>query len=106
VLEQPVLQERYGGWLATLHPSAWKEIESMARTLKKKLLFDIRPAIESLGLDRVIEQVGLDRVIEQIGLERVIEHVGEKHLIKEIGVERFVANLSPSEKKELKRRLE
>src|SRR5208282_4855299 len=26
VLEQPALQKLYGGWLATLHPAAWKEI--------------------------------------------------------------------------------
>src|SRR5581483_287751 len=72
IVEQPALQARYGGWLATLHPQAWKEVEKMARTAKKRLVLDIRPAVETLGLDRVIEQVGLDRVIEQIGLDRVI----------------------------------
>jgi hypothetical protein len=97
VLEEPSLQQLYGGWLASLHPTAWKEIETMARTMGKRLTFDIRPAIESLGLDRVIDQVGIDRVIEQIG---------EKELIKRIGLDRFIASLSPRERRELKRRLQ
>jgi hypothetical protein len=69
----------------------------MARTLGKRLKFDIRPAIESLGLDEVIEQVGIDPVIEQIG---------EKELVKRIGLDRFLASLSPKERRELKRRLQ
>jgi hypothetical protein len=97
VLEQRELQERYGGWLASLHPTAWKEIEAMARTAGKKLNLDLLPAIEYLGLDRVIEQVGLDRVIEQ---------VGEKEVVKRIGLERWLAHLSPAERRELKRRLQ
>lgn len=106
VLERPELQERYGGWLASLHPAVWKEIEAMARSTKRQLVFDIRPAIESLGLERVIEQVGLERVIEQVGLERVIEQIGEKEIVKRIGIDGFLANLSPAERRELKRRLE
>jgi hypothetical protein len=97
VLDQPGLQQLYGGWLASLHPTAWKEIEAMARIAGKRLNFDIRPAIESLGLDRVIERVGLDRVIEQ---------VGAKELIKRIGLDRLLASLSPAERRELKRRLQ
>ncbi len=97
VLEQPSLQRLHGGWLASLHPTAWREIEAMARAMGKRLDFDIRPAVESLGLDRVIEQVGIDRVIEQ---------VGEKELIQRIGLDRFLANLSPAQRRELKRRLQ
>jgi hypothetical protein len=115
VLEQPALQQNYAGWMAALHPTAWKEVEAMARTAKKRWLFDIRPAVEMLGLERVIEQVGLERVIEQVGLDcvveqvgldRVIEQVGEKEVIKQIGVERFLANLSTAQRQELKRRLQ
>jgi hypothetical protein len=97
VLERPELQARYAGWLASLHPTAWKEVEAMARTAGKKLKLDLLPAIEYLGLEQVIEQVGLDRVIEQ---------VGKKELIKRIGLDDFLANLSPSERRELKRRLQ
>jgi len=96
VMEQPDLQQRFG-WLASLHSATWKEIEAMARATRRRLNFDIRPAIESLGLDRVIEQVGLDRVIEQ---------VGEKEVVKRIGLERWLAHLSPAERRELKRRLQ
>ena len=115
VLARPELQERYSGWLATLHPSAWEEIEAMARTANKALKIDFRPAIERLGLafileqagmDRVIEQVGIDRVIEQVGIDRVIEQVGKKEVIKRIGLDDFLANLSPAERRELKRRLQ
>jgi hypothetical protein len=115
VLEEPGLLQLYGGWLASLHPTTWNEVEAMAKARSKGLNIDMRPAIEMLGLgyvleqvgiDRVIEQVGLDRVIEQVGLDRVIERVGEKEVIKRIGVERWLANLSPAERRELKRRLQ
>jgi len=97
VLEQPGLQHLYGGWLASLHSTAWKEVERMARTAGKKLKLDLRPAIEYLGLDQVIEQVGLDRVIEE---------VGDKEVAKRIGLERWLATLSPADRRELKRRLQ
>lgn len=97
VLEQPELQQLYGGWLASLHPTAWKEVERMARTAGKKLTLDLRPAIEYLGLDQVIEQVGIDRVLEQ---------VGDKEIARRIGLDRWLASLSPAERRELKRRLQ
>lgn len=106
VLEQPGLQVLYAGWMASLHPTAWREVETMARTSGRKVKLDLRPAIEYLGLEHVIEQVGLDRVIDQVGLDRVIEHVGEKEVIKRIGLERWLANLSAAERRELKRRLQ
>jgi hypothetical protein len=69
----------------------------MARTAGKSLHFDIRPAVESLGLDRVIEQVGIDRIIEHIGVKKLINH---------IGLARIVASLSAAERKELRRLLQ
>lgn len=108
VVEQPELQKRYGGWLANLHPTAWKEIETMAKAAGKKLLFDIRPAIESLGLDCVIEQIGIDRVIEQIGLERFLDGLSpaeRREVIQRIGLDNLLACLSPAERRELKQRL-
>lgn len=106
IAEHPGLQLLYGGWLASLHPRAWKEVEAMARTAGKKLLFDIRPAIESLGLDHVIEQVGVDRVIEQVGIDRLIEQLGEKEVLKRMGLDRILANLSAADRRELKRKLQ
>ncbi len=106
VAERPGLQQLYGGWVASLHPAAWKEVENMARTTGKRLVLDVRPAIESLGLGRVIEQVGLDRVIEQVGIDRVIEQIGKTELLKRLGVEGILANLPPAERRELKRRLQ
>jgi hypothetical protein len=115
VAERPELQRRYGGWVAGLHPAAWREVEAMARATGKALQIDLRPAIESLGLGhvleqvgirRVIEEVGLQRVLDEVGLQRVLDEVGEREVIKRIGVERFVANLSAAERRELKRQLE
>jgi hypothetical protein len=97
VAEQPALQQLYGGWLASLHPAAWKEAELMARTTGKRLIFDIRPAIDSLGWEEVLKQVGWARVIEQVGVDRFIQELREKKNLK-----RIVANLSPAERKELK----
>jgi hypothetical protein len=106
VVEQPELQQRYSGWMASLHSSAWKEIEAMVRKTGKGLKMDLRPAIESMGLGHVIEQVGTKRVIEEIGAKRFIEEVGSKRFIEEVGLEDFLANLSPADRRELKRRLQ
>src|SRR5205823_13279570 len=87
VVGQPKLLARYGGWLAGLHPEVWKEVEAMARTAKRELKIDLRPAIESLGIRRVLEQVGVDRVIEalrEVGADRVIEALGEKEVMRHI----------------------
>jgi hypothetical protein len=97
VLAQPELQQRYGGWVASLHPAAWKEAEAMAKTAGKGLKIDFRPAIETLGLKYVLDQVGFDRVIEEMG---------DKEVIKRMGLERMLATLTPAERRELKRRLE
>jgi hypothetical protein len=78
----------------------------MARAARKGLTIDIRPAIEMLGLDKVIDQVGIDRVIEQAGIDRVIAQIGDKQVIKRIGIDRWLANLSPAERREVKRRLQ
>jgi hypothetical protein len=106
VSEHADLQQLYGGWVFSLHPAAWKEVEAMARASGKALQIDLRPAIEHLGLRRVIDQVGLDRVIEEYGKNEVIERIGEKEAVKRIGIERWLSHLSPAERRELKRRLE
>jgi hypothetical protein len=94
VMAQPALWQRYGTWLATIHPRLSEEVQLMARA--KGFQIDLRPAIEQLGLDYVIEQVGLERIIEQVGVKRVVE---------EVGLDRFLAHLTPSQRQELKRRL-
>lgn len=106
VVDKPELQKEYAGWIAALHSEIWKEVENMARIGGKKVLFDIRPAVESLGLKRVIDQVGLGRVIEAVGADRVMEEIGEREVRCWLNVERYVAGLSPAERQELKRRLQ
>jgi hypothetical protein len=114
VVEQPELQQRYGGWMASLHPRAWQEIEAMVRKSGKGLKIDLEPAIEAMGLGRIIDQVGAKRVIEEVGAKRVIEEVGAKRVIEEVGAKRVIeemgldgllANLSLAQRRELKRRL-
>jgi hypothetical protein len=68
----------------------------MVRKTGKGVIFDMEPAIEAMGLDRIIEQVGAKRVIELIGFRRCIEL---------IGMDNLVASLSPAQRRELKRRL-
>ncbi len=79
VVERPELQRLYAGWLASLHPAAWREVEAMARAADKKVELDLRPAIEYIGLAKVIEQVGADR---------------------------FLADISPARRREILRRLQ
>jgi hypothetical protein len=63
----------------------------------KRSKFDIRPAVESLGLDRFIEQVGLERLVEQMG---------KKELLKHFSLDEILTYLSPAQRRELKRRLQ
>jgi hypothetical protein len=100
------MHQHVGRFLASLHPMAWKEIDAMARRLGKPLKFDIRPAVESLGMEEFINQVGIGRIIDHVGLDRILEYWGKKAIIKYIGWEVFVASLSPAERRELKRRLQ
>jgi len=79
---------------------------TMARTAGKRLHFDIRPAVESLGLEEVLEQVGIDRVVEQVGIDRVIRQVGAKELIRRIDLDELLAGLSPAKRRALKKRLQ
>jgi hypothetical protein len=81
------------------------EVEAMARASKKGLTIDFRPAIETLGLDYMLDQIGLDRLLEHVGADRLIEFVGEKEVLKRMGLDRLLANLSPADRRELKRRL-
>jgi hypothetical protein len=97
VAAQPKFQQQYGGWMATLHPRAWEEIDAMVRRAGKSPKIDLRPAIELLGLDHVLEQVGTKRVVEAIGPKRFVEA---------IGLENLLASLSPAERRELKQRLQ
>jgi len=106
-VEQAELQQLYGGWMASLHPSAWKEIEAMVRRAGKgSLKIDLEPAIDAMGVDRIIETLGAKRVIEGIGAKRLIDAIGSKRFIEEVGLEDFLANLSPADRRELKRRLQ
>jgi hypothetical protein len=60
----------------------------MARSSKRDLQFTLQPAIEHLGLDFVLEQVGL---------QKLIQHVKAEDL---------VANLTPAQRREVKRLLQ
>jgi hypothetical protein len=94
VAGSPELWERYGGWLASLHPDAFEEAQGMAKQRRGGLRLDLAPIVESMGMDWVIEQLGAERVIEHLGLKRVVDKVG--------GVKRLWAELSPEQKQQLK----
>jgi hypothetical protein len=101
------LWERYGGWLATLHPAVYKEVQGMARRTREPFRLDLTPIIETMGMEWVVEQLGAKRVIEQLGARRVIEQLGVKRAVEELGgVKQWVAGLSPEQRRELKRLLQ
>ncbi len=78
----------------------------MARRKRKEIKFDIRPAVEFLGLDLAIEQIGKKEVIEQIGKKEIIEQIGKKEVVAELELEDILAGLPSAKRRELKRRLE
>ncbi len=62
--------------------------------------------IEEIGSKRFLEEIGSKRVLEEIGSKRFLEEIGSKRILEEVGLENFLANLSPAERRELKRRLQ
>jgi hypothetical protein len=106
VAEQPNLQQLYGGWVASLHPEVWKEVEAMARAAGKGLKIDLQAAIDAMGLGRIVEQVGVRRVVDLIGIDSFLEQLGKKEVLERMDVDELVANLSPAKRRELKRRLQ
>ena len=114
LVEQPKRLYTYGGVFATFHSRAWKEFSTMAKSVRKRLEIDFRPAIETLGLDMLIEQIGKKELIEQIGKKEFLEQIGKKELIEQIGkkelleqldVEDILTYLPTAKRRELKRRL-
>ena len=108
VMRRPELVRTYGGFLATLHPGAWKEVEAMAKTKSKGFDFDMDAVvelIERVGTARVIEGIGLERVIQAVGVDRVIESGNLDRVIEEKGVEWFLARISPERRRQLKEHL-
>src|SRR5262245_36574844 len=61
VLHDPALLKAYGAWLVVLHPHLKDEVIRMMDQLGVEPTLDLRPAIELMGLQRVIDQLGLQR---------------------------------------------
>ena len=100
------LWERYGGWLASLHPAAYGEVEGMARQTTKPLRLDLTPIVRTMGMDWVVEQLGARRVVEHLGAKRVVEELGLRRVVDELGgVKRLLADLSPEQRRELKQKM-
>jgi hypothetical protein len=124
VVENAELWRIYSTCLGTFLPDVWKEILRMARAKKPQPTIDIRPLIQAMGreefiregaLKGIIEEIGIKRAVEEIGLKHVVDEIGVKRVVDEIGVQRVVeelgldellAQLSPKQRGELKRRLE
>jgi hypothetical protein len=85
VVGRDELWDRYGGWLASLHPTLFEEVRGMARTREKSEI-DLRPIIEMMGADWVIQQMGVEQVIRGMG-----------------GVEGLWAKLTPAQRRQLMR---
>jgi hypothetical protein len=89
------LWERYGGWLASLHPAAYQEVENMAKQTRGPLRLDLTPIVESMGMDWVLQQLGPERVLQHLGPRQLIDQLG--------GMTKLWAELTPEERRQLKR---
>jgi hypothetical protein len=69
----------------------------MARRNRRTLTIDFRPAVEAVGLAELIRQVGTKEVVRQISA---------KDFVEEKGLEAILAQLSPAERRKLKRLLD
>jgi hypothetical protein len=71
-----------------LHPEIWEEVRTMARRFGREVLpFDMERLREFVDMDKAI-----DWIIEQYGEEKVLKKIS-------------IANLTPAQRRELKRRL-
>jgi hypothetical protein len=106
VIEEANRLETYGSMFAAFHPAAWKEVETMAKTRQRGLQFDLRPIIEEMGFDKVIEQMGgKEKVLEYFGLKQKTKESARKQPIAEMEIETILANLTPAQRRQLRRRL-
>jgi hypothetical protein len=53
--------------------------------------------VEQLGAKRVVDELGARRVVDELGARRVVDELG--------GVKKLLAELSPEQRRELKRLL-
>ncbi len=123
VASRPELRNEYGGVLATLHPEAWKEVETMPGVKRKRFDFDINALVELVGMKRVVDAIGIANVIKEVGAKKVIEEIGLKQVIDEIrrqgmldevglkeilekvGIDPFLSSISPAQRRQLKEKL-
>ncbi len=87
-----------GLWRANVlgFPCLWKEMETMAKSSRRSMDFDIRP---------VVEYMGVKKAIDQIGEETLIRSLSKKKMVEQLDVDDIVANLSPSKRQKLTERL-
>ena len=80
----------------------------MARQTRGPLRLDLSPIVRTMGMEWVLEQLGAKRVIGQLGAKRVIEELGGvTPFLEELGgMKQLVAELSPGQRRELKRLLQ
>jgi hypothetical protein len=75
VAATPERVDAYAALFAVLHPRAWEEVEAMARRGRRTLTFDLRPAIETLGLPEVIRQIGVKKLLEKLEVEAILANL-------------------------------
>ena len=92
VAGRPEWWQHYGGWLAALHPQAYRGVLHMAKAKKEKFGFDLEPLVETMGLDWVLDKLGVDRVVNELGPDPLIEHL-----------EKTSKRLTPEQRRRLKR---
>jgi hypothetical protein len=102
----------YGGVFSVFHQATWREVETMAQRSRRTFAIDLRPMIETLGLEEVIRQMGKENVIRQIGEQEVIRQIGKEKVLREIGpkevmeqldVQTIWDNLPAAKRRQLKR---
>jgi hypothetical protein len=102
VAQQQEWWNNYGPWLAGLYPDLWKEISNMA-SKRGRAIYDWGPAIEDVGLRRLLEMAGFKKVIDEIGTKKFVEEIGTKQVLEEIEVTDLLASLTPEKRRELDR---
>ena len=84
VIQQPGFWERYGAWLAFMHPELLQEIQRMARANGIEPTLDLRELFKVVGFQQVIDQMGADNLIEAVSSNPPIQEKVLKGLLAKV----------------------
>jgi hypothetical protein len=81
----------YASAFSVFHQATWREVETMAQRSRRTFAIDLRPLIETLGLEEVIRQIGEEKLLREV--------------LGKLNVQTILDNLPAAKRRQLKQLL-